>query len=126
MADAGFSFAALDPHLGDGFAFLRRVPTGVTGIRVGIADSWFWDGCENGIGEIVRGTIDSLARAGAVVKEKPLPEARDAFAVFLEGGVSGIELRTFLDRELPDWLATIDPVTPPRSRMPRICRRANI
>ena len=113
MADAGFSFAALDPHLGDGFAFLRRVPTGVNGIRIGIANSWFWDGCENGIGEIVRSAIDSLARAGAVMKDKPLPEAREAFAVFVEGGVSAIELRTFLDRELPDWLATIDPVNVP-------------
>src|SRR5262249_44837160 len=46
MADAAFSFAALDPLLGDSFAFLRRVPAGVDGIRVGIADSWFWDGCE--------------------------------------------------------------------------------
>jgi aspartyl-tRNA(Asn)/glutamyl-tRNA(Gln) amidotransferase subunit A len=113
MADAGFSFAALDPHLGDGFAFLRRVPTGVTGVRIGIADSWFWDGCENGIDEIVRRAIDSLGCAGAVVKEKPLPEACDAFAVFVEGGLSGIELRTFLDHELPDWLATIDPVNVP-------------
>jgi aspartyl-tRNA(Asn)/glutamyl-tRNA(Gln) amidotransferase subunit A len=113
MADAGFSFAALDPDLGDGFAFLRRVPADVNGLRIGIADSWFWDGCENGIGEIVRSAIDTLARAGAVVKEKPLPEAREAFAVFSEGGVSAIELRAFLDRELPDWLATIDPVNVP-------------
>jgi aspartyl-tRNA(Asn)/glutamyl-tRNA(Gln) amidotransferase subunit A len=113
MADAGFSFAALDPHLGDGFAFLRRVPTGVDGIRIGIADSWFWDGCENGIADIARSAIDALARAGAVVKEQSLPEASDAFAVFVEGGFSAIELRTFLDRELPDWLATIDPVNAP-------------
>jgi aspartyl-tRNA(Asn)/glutamyl-tRNA(Gln) amidotransferase subunit A len=113
MADAAFGFAALDPDLGDGFAFLRRVPTGVDGIRIGIADPWFWDGCENGIGEVVRSAIDSLARAGAVMNDKPLPEAREAFAVFLEGGVSAIELRTFLDRELPDWLATIDPVNAP-------------
>jgi aspartyl-tRNA(Asn)/glutamyl-tRNA(Gln) amidotransferase subunit A len=113
MADAAFGFASLDPQLGDGFAFLRRCPTGVDGIRIGVADSWFWDGCENGIGEIVRSAIDSLARAGAVIKEKPLPEAREAFAVFVEGGVSAIELRTFLDRELPDWLATIDPVNAP-------------
>ena len=48
-----------------------------------------------------------------MVKEKPLPEAREAFAVFVEGGVSAIELRAFLDRELPDWLATIDPVNGP-------------
>jgi aspartyl-tRNA(Asn)/glutamyl-tRNA(Gln) amidotransferase subunit A len=113
MADAGFGFAALDPHLGDGFAFLRRVPAGVDGIRIGIADSWFWDGCENGIDAVVRGAIDALARAGAVVKEKPLPEASEAFAVFSDGGVSAIELRAFLDRELPDWLATIDPVNAP-------------
>ena len=113
MADAGFSFAALDPCLGDAFAFLRRVPSGLGGIRIGIADSWFWDGCENGIDEIARSAVDALARAGAVVKDKPLPEAREAFAVFAEGGVSGIELRAFLDRELPDWLATIDPVNVP-------------
>src|SRR5262249_49674702 len=30
-----------------------------------------------------------------------------------EGGVSAIELRGFLDRELPDWLVTIDPVNVP-------------
>ena len=113
MVDAAFSFAALDPALGDGFAFLRGMPTGVDGIRIGIADPWFWDSCENGIGEVVRRAIDSLARAGAVVKEAPLPEARDVFALYLEGGLSGIELRAFLDRELPDWLATIDPVNAP-------------
>jgi aspartyl-tRNA(Asn)/glutamyl-tRNA(Gln) amidotransferase subunit A len=126
MADAGFGFAALDPGLGDGFAFLRRVPAGVDGIRIGVADSWFWDGCENGIDEIVRSAIDALARAGALVKEKPLPEAREAFTVFSEGGVSAIELRAFLDRELPDWLATIDPSTRRRSGTPGTCLRANI
>jgi aspartyl-tRNA(Asn)/glutamyl-tRNA(Gln) amidotransferase subunit A len=113
MADAAFSFAALDPDLGDGFAFLHGVPAGVNGIRIGIADPWFWDSCENGIGEIVRRAVDSLARAGAVVKEASLPEARDAFAMFVAGGLSGIELRAFLDRELPDWLETIDPVNAP-------------
>jgi aspartyl-tRNA(Asn)/glutamyl-tRNA(Gln) amidotransferase subunit A len=113
MADAAFGFAVLDPFLGDSFAFLRRVPTGVNGIRIGIADSWFWDGCENGIDDIVRGAIDKLARAGAVVKDKLLPEAPEAFAVFAEGGVSAIELRAFLDHELPAWLETIDPVNAP-------------
>ena len=113
MADAAFAFAALDPHLGDSFAFLRQVPQRVGGIRIGIADSWFWEDCENGIADIVRAAIEKLAGAGAVLKEQPLPEAREAYAVFSEGGVSAIELRAFLDRELPDWLATIDPVNAP-------------
>jgi aspartyl-tRNA(Asn)/glutamyl-tRNA(Gln) amidotransferase subunit A len=113
MVDAAFAFAALDPYLGDSFAFMRRVPASVGGIRIGVADPWFWDDCENGIDEIVRAAIDKLARAGAVLKETPLPEAREAYAVFSEGGVSAIELRAFLDRELPDWLKTIDPVNAP-------------
>src|SRR5215831_8024729 len=113
MADAAFAFAALDPFLGDSFAYLRGVPESIGGACIGIADSWFWDDCENGIDEIVRGAIDKLARAGAVVKEQPFPEAREAYAVFSEGGVSAIELRAFLDRELPYWLKTIDPVNAP-------------
>jgi aspartyl-tRNA(Asn)/glutamyl-tRNA(Gln) amidotransferase subunit A len=113
MADAAFAFAALDPYLGDSFGFVRRVPASVGGIRIGVGDPWFWDDCENGIDEIVRAAIDKLARAGAVLKETPLPEAREAYAVFSEGGVSAIELRAFLDRELPDWLKTIDPVNAP-------------
>src|SRR5215831_8919220 len=88
MADAAFSFAALDPFLGDSFAYLRGVPESIGGMRIGIADSWFWDGCENGIDGVVRGAMDKLANAGAIVKDKPLPEAREAFAVFAEGGVS--------------------------------------
>jgi aspartyl-tRNA(Asn)/glutamyl-tRNA(Gln) amidotransferase subunit A len=113
MADTAFAFAALDPFLGDSFAYLRRVPEGIGGIRIGIADSWFWEDCENGIDDIVRAAIEKLARAGAVVKEQSFPEAREAYAVFSEGGVSAIELRAFLDCELPDWLATIDPVNAP-------------
>jgi aspartyl-tRNA(Asn)/glutamyl-tRNA(Gln) amidotransferase subunit A len=113
MADAGFGFAAIDPQLGDGFAFLRGVPASVDGLRIGVADAAFWDGCENGIDEVVRRAIDQLARAGAMVVDQPLPEAREAVAVFSEGGVSAIELRAFLDRELPEWLATIDPVNAP-------------
>lgn len=113
MEDAAFSFAALDPLLGDGFDFLRRAPTGVAGIRIGLADPWFWDGCENGIAEVAKAALDQLARAGAIVKEVPFPEAQEAFAVFCDGGVSAVELRAFLDHELPDWLATIDPVNAP-------------
>ena len=113
MADAAFGFAALDPQLGDAAGFLRRVPASVDGIRIGVVDAWFWDGCENGIDTVVRAALDALASAGGVLKDVTLPEAQDAFAVFVEGGFSAIELRAFLDRELPDWLPTIDPVNVP-------------
>ncbi len=114
MEDAAFGFAALDPHLGDAFAFLAKsADLAPSDLRIGLADDWFWDGCENGIAEIVKSAIDELARAGARIVPTALPEAQIAFGVFGEGGVSGIELRAFLDRELPDWIATIDPVNAP-------------
>jgi aspartyl-tRNA(Asn)/glutamyl-tRNA(Gln) amidotransferase subunit A len=112
-ADAAFGFAALDPQLGDPFRFLERVPASLGGIRIGVADLFFWDDCENGIDEVVRDAVNSLARDGATLVDARLPEAQEAFAVFAEGGVSAIELRAFLDRELPDWLATVDPVNVP-------------
>jgi aspartyl-tRNA(Asn)/glutamyl-tRNA(Gln) amidotransferase subunit A len=118
IADAAFSFAALDARLGDGFAFLdRSAGRDIAGIRIGFAEPWFWADAENGIAEIVKTAIDALGKAGAAVKEAALPEAQEAFAVFCEGGVSGIELRAFLDRELPEWLATIDPVNAPALKL---------
>jgi aspartyl-tRNA(Asn)/glutamyl-tRNA(Gln) amidotransferase subunit A len=36
--------------------------------------------------------------------------------VFLKGGLSAIELRSFLDRELPDWLGQLDPIMAPAVR----------
>jgi hypothetical protein len=45
-----------------------------------------------------------------------LPEAEAAYALFLEGRLSAIELRCFLDQELPDWLAQLDPVIAPAVR----------
>src|SRR5690242_12367515 len=114
IADAAFSFAALDPDLGDGFAFLARANArDIGGVRIGVAEPWFWSDCENGIAEVVKQAIDGLGRAGARLGEATLPEAQEAFGVFAEGGVSAIELRALLDLNLPDWLATIDPVNAP-------------
>jgi hypothetical protein len=49
--------------------------------------------------------ISALAGAGAAVtRDFTLPEAEAAYAVFLEGGLSAIELRSFLDLRLPNWL----------------------
>ena len=36
--------------------------------------------------------------------------------MFLDGGLSAIELRSFLDRELPEWLDQLDPVIAPAVR----------
>jgi aspartyl-tRNA(Asn)/glutamyl-tRNA(Gln) amidotransferase subunit A len=56
------------------------------------------------------------SRAPAPSCEFTLPEAEAAYAVFLQGSLSAIELRSFLDRGLPDWLAQLDPVIAPAVR----------
>jgi aspartyl-tRNA(Asn)/glutamyl-tRNA(Gln) amidotransferase subunit A len=45
-----------------------------------------------------------------------LPESEGAHGVFLDGGLSAIELRSFLDRELPEWLDQLDPIIAPAVR----------
>ena len=60
--------------------------------------------------------VDTLVRAGAISRDFALPEAEAAYAVFLEGGLSAIELRSFLDQELPEWLDQLDPVIAPAVR----------
>jgi hypothetical protein len=34
----------------------------------------------------------------------------------VEGGLSAVKLRSFLDRELPDWIAQLGPVIAPAVR----------
>ena len=66
--------------------------------------------------ETVQDAVDTLVRAGAISRDFALPEAEAAYAVFLEGGLSAIELRCFLDRELPEWLDQLDPLIAPAVR----------
>ena len=77
MADVGLSFAALDPNLGDGFTFLRRVPTGIDGIRIGVADSWFWDGCIPSSSIERRELRGRRAQHSVALSLYPLAEPRD-------------------------------------------------
>jgi hypothetical protein len=64
----------------------------------------------------VQDAVDTLVRGGAIARDFALPEAEAAYGVFLKGGLSAIELRSFLDRELPEWLDQLDPVIAPAVR----------
>jgi aspartyl-tRNA(Asn)/glutamyl-tRNA(Gln) amidotransferase subunit A len=111
VLDAAYGFAALDPALGDAEHFIEKSSTmTLDGVRIAVDDPFFWDDCDPGIVEATRDAITALAGEGAVLHKMTLPEAAGAYEVFLEGGVSAIELRSFLDQELPDWLAQLDPI----------------
>jgi len=112
-----YGFAALDPALGDADRFLAESGTlSLNGVRIAVDDAFFWTDCDPGIAETAREAVDALARNGAALHQATLHEAADAYAVFLEGGVSAIELRSFLDQELPEWLGQLDPIMAPAVR----------
>jgi len=114
VSDLAYGFAALDPADIDPVSFIAQAGTrDLTGIRIGIGDPFLWHDCDPGIAETVQEAVDTLVRAGAVACDFTLPEAEAAYRVFLDGGLSAIELRSFLDRELPEWLDQLDPVIAP-------------
>ena len=114
VADAAYSFAALDPLTGDAERCLARLSARpLSGLRIGIGDPQHWDGCDPGVAEAAKTALAELVKQGAILRDITVPEAGDAYAVFLEGGVSGIELRGFLDHALPQWVAELDPIVAP-------------
>src|SRR5438270_9992823 len=111
VCDLAFGFAALDPAGIDPFALVAQCGArDLTGVRIGVGDPFLWRDCDAGIAEAVQEAVDTLVRAGAIANDFTLPESEAAYGVFLDGGLSAIELRSFLDRELPEWLDQLDPV----------------
>jgi aspartyl-tRNA(Asn)/glutamyl-tRNA(Gln) amidotransferase subunit A len=117
VSDVAYGFAGLDAAGIDPVGFIARAATrDLGGVRIGVGDTFLWRDCDPGIVETVQEAVDALVRAGAVAREFTLPEAETAYAAFLEGGPSAIELRSFLDQELPDWVGQLDPVIAPAIR----------
>ena len=117
VSDVAFGFAALDPAGIDPAGFIAQAGMReLTGARIGVGDPFLWRDCDPGIAETAEEALSALAGAGAITRDFTLPEMEAAYAVFLEGGLSAIELRSFLDAHLPQWLAQLDPVIAPAVR----------
>jgi aspartyl-tRNA(Asn)/glutamyl-tRNA(Gln) amidotransferase subunit A len=117
VLDVAYGFAALDPAGIDAVSSITRARTrDIAGVRIGVADPFLWNDCDPGIAETVAEAVNALAGVGAITREFTLPEAEAAHTVFLQGSISAVELRAFLDRDLPDWLAQLDPVIAPAVR----------
>ena len=112
VADVAYGFAALDPAGLDPAGFLAGARD-LTGVRIGVGDPFLWRDCDPGIAEAAEAAVSELKRAGAVMRDVALPEAEAAYGVFLQGSLSAVELRCFLDEKLPEWLAQLDPVIAP-------------
>jgi aspartyl-tRNA(Asn)/glutamyl-tRNA(Gln) amidotransferase subunit A len=81
----------------------------LTGIRLGRAERFFWEGASPGVSERVEEALALAEGDGARVTDVPLPAASEVFELYHRGGIVAPELYRFLAAELPDWLETLDP-----------------
>ncbi len=111
VVDAAFVFAALDAvHRRDPQKILSQFDsTELSGMKFGVADPCFWEGCALNIAEIVQDSISKLESAGAKVIDAPSPETAELLSVVMTGGLPNNELIVFLDAEVPNWQEQVDP-----------------
>ena len=111
VEDCAIAFAAIDPTVDEPYRFLELIDSLEIGdISIGLVeDALFWEGCSPGINEAVRDAVAELESAGAAIQDCSLPHAADAYELHVGGSVASAELAAFLNAQLPDWVAHIDP-----------------
>jgi len=102
VADAAFAFSALDG------AEVSRLD-GLAGCRVGVGKDFFFDDLGPGVGAALDGALAALTKGGARLTDLALPHAKEVYEIYFRGGIVAPELIQFLNRQLPDWLETLDP-----------------
>ncbi len=109
-ADAAVAFAVIDPLTEiHPLAFLDALrATDPSGIRVGLCD-WFFEGCDPGIAEAVQDALAALAPHGVAADAVDFPEVAACHDVFRQGGLAAPEFAAFINGEMKEWKATLDP-----------------
>ena len=102
VADLAFAFQELD---GGAVMPLQDL----SGVKLGIAERFFWEGTSPGISERVAEALQMAEGAGARTKELALPATAELFEIYHKGGIVSCELYRFLSSELPAWIETLDP-----------------
>jgi aspartyl-tRNA(Asn)/glutamyl-tRNA(Gln) amidotransferase subunit A len=101
-ADAAFAFAAID---GEPVPALDDLGT----VRLAVAEPFFWEGTAPGVAERVREALRLIEASGARTRDLALPGSAEVYELYHRGGIVSTELYAFLSRDLPDWIATLDP-----------------
>ena len=103
VADAALAFAAIDP-----VCRTPPEPADPARLTLGVVESFFED-CGPGVAETVRTALAELEERGVTVQPFDLPEMAVAREVFGRGGLAVPEFVAFVENELPEFKATLDP-----------------
>lgn len=110
VADAAIGFAVIDPLVDDHpLAFLAGLrDVELPDIQVGICD-WFFEDCTPGIATAIHGVIGELTAKGMSAISLSLPEVEESHGIFQRGGLAAPEFAAFINGEMADRKATLDP-----------------
>ena len=103
VADAALAFSAIDPR-----CIAPPAPAELSRLRFGVVEELF-EGCAPDVADAIRAAIRELEIKGASIVAFPLPGLAAAREVFAAGGLAAPEFVAFINRELPDFRATLDP-----------------
>lgn len=110
VADAAFGFAAIVPGGIAWPSFWKRLDAQpLKGLRIGVADRYFFDDCGPGIAEAIEATLKELEAKGAILVPTPMPEIEEAVKYMATGSVGVPEGFAIVSTEFKDWVAELDP-----------------
>ncbi len=103
VADAALAFPTMDP-----VCQTPPMPADQSSLRLGVIENFFEE-CGPGVAEAVRTALAELEQRGVTVRTFDLPEVAVAKEIFGEGGLAVPEFVAFIENELPEFKATLDP-----------------
>ena len=103
VGDAALAFSAIDPGCA-----APPVPADLSRLRFGVVEELFEE-CAPEVADAIRVAIRELESKGASIVAFPLPGLAAAREIFAAGGLAAPEFVAFINRELPDFRATLDP-----------------
>ena len=103
VADAALAFSVIDPRCTS-----APGPADLSRVRLGVVED-LYEGCAPDVADAVRTAIREVEAQGASIFPFSLPGLAAAREVFAAGGLAAPEFVAFINRELPELRATLDP-----------------
>ncbi|MBM3533069.1 MAG: amidase [Alphaproteobacteria bacterium] len=109
VADVAFGFAAVDPAGLNWPEFWKQIDARpLAGLRIGVGDRYFFEGCGPGIAEAIEATLKELEAKGAILAPVPMPEIEEAVKYMANGSVGVPEGFAIVSTEFKDWVPELD------------------
>ncbi|HQB45269.1 MAG TPA: amidase family protein, partial [Polyangiaceae bacterium] len=106
VRDLAFAYEAIEAGLGR----MDRVRSrDLVGVRLAVPRRFFCDNLSDGIDTAFEAGLHALESAGAVLVPFETSPAEQAYSIFVQGGLAGVEALVFIEEFLPERMNSLDP-----------------